>query len=93
MDGEEVIQLYVSSENTTMKSPIRALKGFKRIALKAGESKTIQFELSPQDLSIIDDKGIMKQPKGKLIISIGGGQPDTKIKTMSNVVKGEIRIG
>jgi beta-glucosidase len=92
MDGEEVVQLYVSNKNTAIKSPIRALKGFKRISLKAGESKTIQFELSPQDLSVIDDKGMMKQPKGKLLISIGGGQPGMKMKTTSNVVAGEMKV-
>jgi beta-glucosidase len=92
MDGEEVVQLYVSNKNTSIKSAIRALKGFKRILLKAGESKIIQFELSPQDLSVIDDKGLMKQPKGKLQISIGGGQPGMKMKTTSNVVVGEVKV-
>jgi beta-glucosidase len=68
------------------------LKGFQRIFLKAGESKTVQFNLSPEDLSIMDDNGNPKQFTGKVTISVGGGQPDTKIKTTSNVVKGTINI-
>jgi beta-glucosidase len=91
-DGEEVVQLYVSSQDKKVQSPLKALKSFQRIFLKAGESKTVQFNLSPEDLSIIDDNGNPKQFSGKVIISIGGGQPDTKIKATSNVVKGTINI-
>jgi beta-glucosidase len=91
-DGEEVVQLYVSNKNKTIKAPVKALKGFKRIFLKAGETRIIQFELSPQDLSTVGDKGMMKQTKGKIMISIGGGQPDEKNKTTSDVVKNTITI-
>lgn len=91
-EGEEVIELYVSNENKSIKSPLKALKGFQRISLKSGESKLVQFVLSPQDLSIVDDKGTMKQIKGKVMISIGGGQPDEKNKTTSDVVKGHVVV-
>jgi beta-glucosidase len=91
-DGEEVVQLYVSSQDKAIQSPLKALKGFQRIFLKAGESKTVQFNLSPEDLSIIDDNGNPKEFSGKVTIAVGGGQPDTKLKTTSNVVKGIINI-
>ncbi|HLG39076.1 MAG TPA: glycoside hydrolase family 3 C-terminal domain-containing protein, partial [Chitinophagaceae bacterium] len=57
IDGEEVVQLYVSNENKTIKAPLKALKGFKRIALKAGESRVVQFQLTPENLSTVDDNG------------------------------------
>jgi beta-glucosidase len=91
-DGEEVVQLYVTSQDKTIQAPLKALKGFQRIFLEAGESRTVQFNLSPEDLSIIDDNGVPKQFKGKVTIAVGGGQPDTKIKTTSNVVRGTINI-
>jgi beta-glucosidase len=91
-DGDEVVQLYVSSGSKAAGTPLKALKGFQRIFLKAGGSKTIQFNLSPEDLSIFDDNGNPKQFTGKVTIAVGGGQPDTKIKTTSNVVKGTINI-
>ncbi len=75
-DGEEVVQVYVSMQDMTIKSPIRALKGFQRIFLKAGESKMVRFQLTPQDLSIVNEKGLLYQPKGKILISVGGGQPE-----------------
>ena len=92
IDGEEVIQLYVSNQNTAIHSPLKALKGFKRILLKAGESRQLQFQLSPADLSIINDKGITDQIKGRFIISVGGGQPGVTNKTTSNVVSKPILI-
>lgn len=85
-NGEEVVQLYVANQNTDIYSPVKALKGFKRISLKAGESKVIQFQVTAQDLSIVDDKGNSKQLKGKIAISVGGGQPGVNNKTTSNVL-------
>ncbi|MEP7376734.1 MAG: glycoside hydrolase family 3 C-terminal domain-containing protein [Chitinophagaceae bacterium] len=91
-DGEEVIQLYVSNENKLIRSPLKSLKGFKRIFLKAGETRVIQFILTPQDLSVPDETGAYNLLKGKLSISIGGGQPDEKKLTTSNVVKKTVTI-
>ncbi len=85
-DGEEVIQLYVSNQDKSIHAPLKALKGFKRIYLKKGESKTIQFKLTPQDLSVVNDQGVSQQLKGKIMISVGGGQPGMNNKTTSNVV-------
>jgi beta-glucosidase len=91
-DGEEVVELYVRNENKIIKSPLKALKGFQRISLKAGQSKQVQFQLNPQDLSVADDKGVMRPLKGKIMISVGGGQPGEKNKTTSDVVKGNVMI-
>ena len=84
-NGDEVVQVYVSYPLIT-KAPIRALKGFQRIHLKAGESKIVTFQLTPERLSLIDENGKSYQPKGKVHISIGGGQPNVKNATTSNVL-------
>ncbi|MFT3682117.1 MAG: glycoside hydrolase family 3 C-terminal domain-containing protein [Ferruginibacter sp.] len=73
MDGEEVVQLYVSGKGN--KAPIRSLKGFRRISLKKGESRTLSFKLTKEDLSLADDLGNQKIFSGKVVISVGGGQP------------------
>jgi beta-glucosidase len=86
MDGEEVVQLYVAGQGVKGQTPIRSLKGFQRIFLKAGETKTLRFNLTPEDLSIIDDKGNAKQYTGKVLISVGGSQPDeASIKSKKTV--------
>ncbi len=90
-DGEEVVQLYVSPTAKDQQL-VRSLKGFKRIFLKAGESKTVQFTLSSQDFSSNDVNGRPVLLTGKSTVSIGGGQPETKIKTSSGVIKKDIVI-
>ncbi|HET9279377.1 MAG TPA: glycoside hydrolase family 3 C-terminal domain-containing protein, partial [Flavitalea sp.] len=91
-DGDEVVQLYVMNQNRNTKSPLKALKGFKRITLKAGESKVVAFELTPQDLSVPDEQGSMQLLKGKIALSVGGGQPDEKLQATSNSIKADITI-
>lgn len=85
-DGEEVVQLYVSYPNIKTMAPQRALKGFARIFLKAGESKFVKFTLTPEQLSVVDSNGKLYQPGGKVMISAGGGQPGVKNKTSGNVI-------
>jgi len=91
MDGEEVAELYLAHWNTN-KAPIRALKGFERVFLKAGESKMVKFELSAQDLALIDYKGHMINPAGKLKISVGGSQPDVQTEAAKKTVSKTISL-
>jgi beta-glucosidase len=62
-DGDEVVQLYVAG-GTVPRSPLRSLRGFTRIALRAGERREVRFSLADEDL-----------PKGAAELSVGGGQP------------------
>jgi beta-glucosidase len=92
IDGEEVVQLYVSMQDKKIRSAIRALKGFQRLQLNKGESRIVSFWLSPEQLSIVNEAGKLYQPTGKLQISAGGGQPGVKNKTSSNVLTKQINI-
>jgi len=73
--GEEVVQLYVSDEKGSTPRPIRELKRFRRISLAPGETKTIEFTLSDEDLSMINDKNERVAESGWFNISVGGKQP------------------
>ena len=53
-DGQEVVQLYVAHLGSKVERPIRELKGFRRVALKAGETKTVEFRLLAGDLAYWD---------------------------------------
>jgi beta-glucosidase len=68
------------------------LKGFQRIFLKAGESRKLQFILSPEALSIVNEKGEWVQEPGELMISVGGGQPGVNRNTTSNTIQQKITI-
>jgi beta-glucosidase len=91
-NGEEVVQLYISHQNVRGQAPLKALKGFQRIFLKAGESSNVKFDLTPEEFSLVNENGTMYQPSGKILISVGGGQPGIRIKTTSNVINGTITI-
>lgn len=90
MDGDEVVQLYVTNKSTGFRSPIRALKGFQRIHLKTGETKQVSFILCSSDISIIDSNGKIVPVDGKFIISVGGGQPTPQFIKDKKVLQKEI---
>jgi beta-glucosidase len=91
--GEEVVQLYISHQYKRGKTPIRALKGFQRFALKPGETKDLSFILGVEQLSLVrEEDGTFFQPDETITISVGGGQPGVKLKTCSNVVSKSIII-
>ncbi len=92
-NGEEVVQLYISYPGGKNKAPVKALKGFKRIYLKAGSRQLISFSLTPEQLSLVSETdGKLYQPAGTLVISTGGGQPGVKNKPTSNVVSKSIIV-
>lgn len=57
--GEEVVQLYIRLRGTSTTQPVRALKGFRRVALAPGENKTVEFDLPPQALAIWNDRNAL----------------------------------
>lgn len=75
-DGDEVVQLYIKQEGQNM--PIKELKGFKRIHLKRGETRIVNFELKSTDIqhynAKIDEMETIKG-KVKLMISANANQP------------------
>ncbi len=92
-DGDEVVQLYIAHKNETINKPIRALKGFQRVHLKAGETKQLTFTLSSADLSLTDDTGKLVQVNNDEVqISVGGGQPSKELLEKGTVVVKEIKL-
>jgi beta-glucosidase len=55
--GEELVQLYVRLQGTSTAQPVRALKGFQRIALAPGETKKVTFHLAADTFAIWNDRG------------------------------------
>ncbi len=90
--GEEVAQLYVLDQGKKIKVPIKTLKGFERVSLNPGQSKTITFTLTPQDLSYVTQEGKLQQLDGKVEIAVGGHQPDEHNASSSGLIKKSITI-
>lgn len=76
-DGEEVVQLYIRDMAASIVRPVKELKGFQKIFLKAGESKTVNFVLTGKDLSFFDSEGNTKLEAGKFKVFIGGDSKNT----------------
>ena len=74
--GDEVVQVYLQFPGLPG-APLKALRGFKRIHLDAGESQTVRFELKDRGLGMVTDVGVPIIAGGKYKITIGGGQPGT----------------
>ena len=73
-EGDEVAQLYLSFPKVPG-APLRALRGFKRVHLKPGESQKVRFELKERDLSMVSEAGELIIAEGQYSLSVGGGQP------------------
>lgn len=54
--GAEVVQLYIGDEESALPRPVKELKGFVKIALEPGETKTVTFDVTPEMLKYYDDK-------------------------------------
>ena len=76
--GEEVAELYLTPPEFDG-APRLALRGFQRLALAAGESRTVSFDLSPRDLSFVTRDGDRQVMAGAYQVSVGSGQPGTGV--------------
>ena len=76
MDGEEVVQLYIRDVTASIVRPVKELKAFQRILLKAGETKEINFTLTGKDLSFYDAEGNAKLEAGAFRIFVGSNSKD-----------------
>jgi len=79
-DGDEVVQLYIKDMEATSPRPIKELKGFSRISLKAGETKTVKFNLNPMQLQMINNRGEKVIEPGSFEVLIGSSSADIKLK-------------
>ncbi len=91
MNGEEVVQLYVTDMNASAPVAIRSLQGFQRVFLKAGEETSVSFSLAPRQLSFIDTTAKRVVEPGVFEVSIGGKQPG--FKGIADATTTEVLIG
>jgi beta-glucosidase len=71
VDGEEVVQLYIRDLVGSIARPVKELKGFEKISLKKGESKTISFTLTDSDLAFYGADGKFQSEPGDFKVWIG----------------------
>ncbi|MBC7934303.1 MAG: beta-glucosidase BglX [Rhizobacter sp.] len=86
VDGKEVVQLYIRDMIGTSTRPVKELKGFQKLLIKAGESKKVSFAITPNDLKFYNYDLKYDWEAGDFNIMIGGNSADVK-STMVNWVK------
>ena len=80
--GDDVVQLYVHDPKPQVDKPVRELKGFERVSLEPGETKTVTFTLTPRDFAYFDVPGRQwKADAGTYDIEIGASSRDIRLKT------------
>ena len=86
-DGVEIAQLYINDCYSEVTRPIKELKGFKRVALKAGESKRITFTLTPEHLRYYNLNMERVVEPGTFEVMVGGSSLDKDLLTAKFEVK------
>jgi beta-glucosidase len=88
-DGDEVVQIYLTSNPAKVPTPRRQLVGLKRIHVKAGKTKTVALTIKRKQLAAYDEEGNPFVAPGAYELSVGGGQPDDET---SGAVMGKIAV-
>ena len=85
--GDEVVQLYVKHVNSKVERPEKELKGFRRVTLKAGETKTIEISLNTKDIAYWDvSKHSFVVEDDKIKIMVGSSSQDIKLEKTIDIV-------
>jgi beta-glucosidase len=82
-EGIETVQLYIRDKVGSISRPVKELKGFRKVGLKPGESKTVSFKITQSDLSFYNaDLKWVAEP-GEFDVMIGGNSRDVKKSTFT----------
>jgi beta-glucosidase len=87
-EGDEVVQLYIHDVACSVKRPAKELRGFERISLKPGETKTITFIVPGEKLSFYDENShkFIVEP-GVFEVMVGSSSEDIRLTGKFDVVK------
>lgn len=77
-DGEEVVQLYIRDLTSSVIRPVKELKGFQKIFIRAGDTKIVEFVLADEELSFLDASGNAVLEPGYFHVFVGGNSRDVQ---------------
>jgi len=77
-DGAEVVQLYIRDLVGSMTRPVKELKSFQKVFIKAGETKTVTFDITPEELKFYNYELKYDWEAGDFVIMAGGNSRDVK---------------
>lgn len=86
-EGDDVPQLYIHDELSSVTTYVKKLRGFSRVTLNPGESRNITFQITPHDLGLYDREMKFTEEPGWFIAMIGSSSEDIQLKERFEVVK------
>ncbi|RMD79170.1 MAG: beta-glucosidase, partial [Lentisphaerae bacterium] len=84
--GHEVVQLYLHDLVASVSQPVKVLRRFQRVKLDPGEEKTVNFELGPEDFTILDRKLKPVIEPGEFDIMIGSSSADIRLRDRIKII-------
>ncbi len=85
--GEEIVQLYIRDEYSSVTRPVKELKDFARVALEPGQSRTVRFTVGPDQLRFLDEDMRPVVEPGRFIVMVGASSDDKDLITTSFTMK------
>lgn len=82
-DGEEVVQLYIRDLVGSITRPVKELKGFQKVGIKAGETKLITFSITPEELKFYNGDLKYDWEPGEFEIMVGGNSRDLNVAKLN----------
>ncbi len=90
--GDEVVQLYIRDELSSVTRPVRELKGFRRITLEPGETAVVSFRITPEHLAFYDTEMNLVVEPGDFTLMVGNSSADRDLRQINLKVGGHMEI-
>ena len=85
--GDEVVQLYINDVVSSVITPVKVLRGFKRITLQPGQKKSVSFTITPDDLWLVDRNMKKIVEPGKFDVMVGSSSEDIRLNGSFEIVR------
>ena len=81
--GDEVVQLYINDPVASISQPVRRLRGFQRVTLEPGASRTVTFTLDRSDFGFYDNAGLFVVETGRIDVYAGNSSRADETKSFT----------
>jgi beta-glucosidase len=81
--GDEVVQLYIRDVVSSVTRPVKELKGFQRISLAPGQTRTVAFDITPERLAFYDIDMIFRVEPGEFRLMVGPSSRDEDLQSIA----------